>query len=130
MNASRFGETSMAEEVYSVKRTNPRFPFLAEAEAILRDGTLVPAQVLELSSRGCYIDALQPVSVGSELRLRICNGPIICELPAKVIYLHIGFGFGICGMGVAFGEMATEQRSEIEAWLRELAALQASKNPN
>lgn len=120
----------MVEEVHAVKRAHPRFPFLAEAEAILRDGTLVPAQVLELSSRGCYIDALQPVSIGSELRLRICNGPNVCELLAKVIYLHVGFGFGICGMGVVFGEMATEQRSEIDAWLRELATLQASKNPN
>ena len=120
----------MAEEVHAVKRTNPRFPFLAEAEAILRDGTLVPAQVLELSARGCYIDALQPVSVGSELRLRICNGPNVCELPAKVIYLHLGYGFGICGMGVVFGEIGTQQRSEIDAWLHELATLQASKNPN
>ena len=119
----------MAEAAFAVKRCHPRFSVSAEAEAILRDGTSVPAQVLELSSHGCYIDALQPVSVGSELFLRISNGASTCELPAKVIYFHSGLGLGICGMGVAFGEMANDQRSTIEEWLRELAVIQPT-NPS
>ena len=119
----------MAEAAFAVKRCHPRFSVSAEAEAILRDGTSVPAQVLELSSHGCYIDALQPVSVGSELFLRISNGASTCELPAKVIYFHSGLGLGICGLGVAFGEMASDQRSTIEEWLRELAVIQ-STNPS
>ena len=119
----------MPEAAFAVKRCHPRFSVSAEAEAILRDGTSVPAQVLELSSHGCYIDALQPVSVGSELFLRISNGASTCELPAKVIYFHSGLGLGICGMGVAFGEMANDQRSTIEEWLRELAVIQPT-NPS
>jgi hypothetical protein len=120
----------MAQAAFAIKRNHPRFLFSAEAEAILRDGTSVPAQVLELSARGCYIDALEPVSVGSEVRLRISHGISTCELPAKVIYLHSGYGLGIYGMGVAFGEMASEQQSEVDSWIRELAANQPPKTPN
>ncbi len=120
----------MPEAAFAVRRCHPRFSVSAEAEAILGDGTSVPAQVLELSSQGCYIDAIQPVSVGSELCLRIINGPSTWELPAKVIYLHLGLGLGICGMGMVFGEMATDQRSKIEEWLRELAVNQSSSSPN
>ncbi len=120
----------MPEAAFAVRRCHPRFSISAEAEAILRDGTSVPAQVLELSSHGCYIDALQPVSVGSELLLRISNGPSTCELPAKVIYFHPGLGLAICGMGVAFGEMAADQRSKIEEWLHELAVNQSASSPS
>jgi PilZ domain len=120
----------MPEAAFAVRRCHPRFSVFAEAEAILGDGTSIPAQVLELSSHGCYMDASQPVSVGSELFLRISNGLRTCELPAKVIYFHPGLGFGICGMGVAFGEMAIDQRSKIEDWLRELAANQSTSSPS
>jgi len=120
----------MPEAAFAVRRCHPRFSVSAEAEAILRDGTSVPAQVLELSSHGCYIDAFQAVSVGSELLLRISTGPSTCELPAKVIYLHPGLGLGICGVGVVFGEMATDQRSRIEEWLHELAVNQSLQNPS
>lgn len=120
----------MAETAFAIKRGNPRYSFSAEAEAILPDGTSIPAQVFELSSHGCYIDALQPLSIGLELHLCISNGLSSCELPAKVIYLHSGYGFALFGMGIAFGEMTAEQRSEIEAWLRQLAVDQSPKNPN
>jgi hypothetical protein len=120
----------MPKAAFAVKRCHPRFSVSAEAEAILRDGTSVPAQVLELSSHGCYIDAVQPVSVGSELVLRISNGPSTCELLAKIIYLHLGHGFGICGMGVVFGEMATDQRSKIEEWLCQLGVSQSASSPS
>src|ERR1700730_16237527 len=111
----------MSEASFAVRRSNPRFAFFAEAEATLRDGTSVPAQVSELSSRGCYIDTLEPIPVGTEVRLRISNDRSSCELPGRVIYMHSGYGMGIFGMGVLFGNMAAEQISAINAWLRELA---------
>ncbi len=116
----------MPEAAFAVKRCHPRYSLFAEADAILHDGSSVPAQVLELSSHGCYIDALRPVSVGSELLLRVSNGQSTCELPGRVIYFHSGLGLGICGMGVVFGEMTTDQRGRIEEWLRELALNQTT----
>jgi PilZ domain len=111
----------MANGPYAARRTNPRFSFFADAEVTLRDGTGVLAQVAELSSRGCYIDTLEPIPNQTKLRLRICDGISTCELHGKVLYLHSGGGFGIFGMGVVFEEMGAEQQSAIEAWLRGLA---------
>src|ERR1700730_2628653 len=111
----------MAEGHYKGKRANPRFPFFADAEVTLRDGTWVRAQLAELSSRGCYIDTLEPIPIRTKLRLRISDGMSACELQGKVIYMHSGGGFGIFGMGVLFAEMGAEQHSAIDAWMRGLA---------
>src|ERR1700682_4066577 len=122
------GRDSMAQISYAVKRTNPRFSFFVDAEVTLRDGTGVRAQLAELSSRGCYIDSLEPIPVRTKLRLRIHDGMSTCELRGKVLYIHSGGGFGIFGMGVLFEEMSTEQQSAIGAWLRELAG-RSGKDP-
>jgi len=111
----------MAEAPYTVMRANPRFSFFADAEVTVRDGTPVLAQLAELSSRGCYIDTLEPIPIRTKLRLRICDGMSTCELRGKVIYTHSGGGFGIFGMGVLFEEMGAEQHSTIDTWLRGLA---------
>ena len=111
----------MAEGPYTAKRANPRFSFFADAEITLRDGTWVRAQLSELSSRGCYIDMLEPIPTRTKLRLRICDGMSTCELHGKVLYMHSGGGFGIFGMGVLFEEMGAEQHSTIGAWLHVLA---------
>src|SRR5882757_9145951 len=111
---------TMAEAPYT-RRTNPRFSFFADAEVTQLDGTWVRGQLAELSSRGCYIDTLEPIPLRTKLHLRICDGTNSCELHGKVLYMHSGGGFGIFGMGVLFEEMEAEQHSAINAWLRELA---------
>jgi hypothetical protein len=111
----------MADGPYAVRRANPRFSFFADAEVTLRDGTSVRAQLAELSSRGCYIDTLEPIPIRTKLRLRISDGMSTCELHGKVIYMHSGGGLGIFGMGVLFEEMGDEQHYSIDAWLRELS---------
>jgi hypothetical protein len=108
----------MPKQIYPTKRMNPRFPFTAEAEITLRDGSWLPAQLCELSSRGCYVDTLEPLPVGTEFRLSICDGLNTCDLPGKVIYEHTGGGLGITGMGVLFGEMQAQQHSTIDAWMQ------------
>jgi hypothetical protein len=115
----------MPEASFTIKRACPRFSFFAEAEAMLRDGTSVAAQVSELSSRGCYIDTLEPIPIGTELRLRISHGHSSCELPGKIIYMHSGYGMGIFGMGVVFGKVTAKQHSAIDCWLHELASNQS-----
>ena len=69
---------------------------------------------------------LKPISVGTEFHLRIWEGMRTCALQGKVLYVHSGNTLGISGMGVLLGDMAAEQRSVIDAWLRELAAKHAS----
>ncbi len=120
----------MAEASFSVRRANPRFLFSADADATLPDGTSLAAQVFELSSRGCYIDAVKALPIGTTLRLRICHGVTECELSAKVIYMQPGFGMGVFGMGVAFEDLAEDQSLAIEAWLRDLAQEQTQESPS
>jgi hypothetical protein len=103
------------------RRVNPRYTFFADAEATLPDGTLVLGQLSELSSRGCYIDTLEPIAIGTQFHLRICDGMNSCELQGRAIYMHSGSGLGIFGIGVVFGEMPVGHRSAIEVWLHELA---------
>jgi hypothetical protein len=116
----------VAETPFTQKRTNPRFSFFANAEITLKDETLVRAQLVELSSRGCYLGTLEPIPIGTEFRLRISDGTRTCELQGKVIYLHSSSGLGIFGIGVVFGTMAAEERSVIDAWVRELAGKPAA----
>jgi PilZ domain len=111
----------MAEVPFTQKRANPRFSFFADAEMTLKDETLVRTQLVELSSRGCYLGTLEPIPIGTEFRLRISDGIRTCELQGKVIYLHSSNGLGIFGIGVLFGRMSAEHRSVIDAWLNELA---------
>jgi hypothetical protein len=117
---------TMTQPSFAQKRVHPRFLFVADAETSLRDGTSIPTQLDELSARGCYLGTLQPIPIGTEFRLRIWKGIRACELEGKVIYDHPGNTLGICGMGVLFGNMATGQRSVIDAWLQELAGKPAA----
>jgi hypothetical protein len=103
----------MSDIPFTVARTTPRFAFIAEAEVMgMRDR----ARVSELSARGCYIDSINPLAKGTNVRIRIRYGCSNCEFSGTVIYTHAGFG-----MGVAFGELTSEQRSTLEVWLDELA---------
>jgi PilZ domain-containing protein len=117
----------MPELTHAKKRMNPRYPFVAEAEITLQDGTWLPAQLCELSIKGCYVDTLEPLPVGTEFILSICDGMNSCELPGKVIYEHTGSGLGITGMGVLFGEVRSEQHSTLDSWMQSVAAPTSSR---
>lgn len=107
----------MHESSAPIKRANPRFSFVANAEATaLWDGTRIVARVSELSARGCYVDTIDPFPIGTAVSLRIRYGSSTCEVPGKVAYTH-----SACGMGVVFDALAAEQRSAIDSWLSELA---------
>jgi len=74
------------------------------------------ARVSELSARGCYIDSIRPLPKDTGIRMRIQYGCSTCEFVGTVIYTHVGFG-----MGVAFAELTSEQRSTLDVWLDELS---------
>jgi hypothetical protein len=121
------GNDMIANAPFAEKRADRRFSFFADAEVTLFDGTSVPTQLAELSSRGCYIGTLVPIPVGTEFRLRIWDGIKTCELQGKVMYLHSSSGLGIFGMGVLLGKMAAEERSIVNAWLSDLSGNRAAQ---
>jgi len=103
----------MSQATYAIRRSTPRFTFIAEAEVV---GVGDRSRVSELSARGCYIDTLNPLPKGEDVLLRIHYGCSTCEFPGKVIYTHAGFG-----MGVVFGDLNPEQSATLNVWLDELA---------
>jgi PilZ domain-containing protein len=108
------------EKTFTKKRVGPRFSFLADAEIVLRDGTSIPTQLDEVSLRGCYLDTLEPIPVGTRFLLKIGEGRKAFEVQGKVIYTHSGSGLGIFGQGVVFTDLSAQERSAINLWLREL----------
>ena len=64
---------------------------------------------------GCYVDTLNPLPEGSLVDLQIVRDQGVFEAKAKVVYCDPNFG-----MGLAFTEMARDQRSVLEEWLAEI----------
>jgi PilZ domain len=107
----------MTDGPYDVRRAGPRVPFFADADLILRDGTRIPAQLDELSARGCYVTTVEPIAIHTKVRLRIEHDRGACELDGKVVYMQSGGGIGLFGAGVSFENVSAEQQAAIDAWL-------------
>jgi len=101
------------------RRAVRRCPFVASVEVTdLSSGTRISAQTSELGVGGCFIKTLDPFPEGSLVQLRIFRDHGVFETKAKVVYSHsIQLG---SGMGLAFQEMAANQRSLLEDWLAEI----------
>jgi hypothetical protein len=94
-------------------RLTPRSPFLTEAEVMETPaGTWLKTRVSDLSLRGCYVDTLHPLPIGTRIRLKIVRNTIILEALATVIYSQPSLG-----MGVFFAQLSPEQKSILENWL-------------
>ena len=113
---------SAIEKAFTKKRVGPRFSFLVDAEIVLGDGTSIPTQLDEVSLRGCYLDTLEPIPVGTRFLLKIGKGRKAFEVQGKIIYTHSGSGLGIFGQGVVFTDLSAQERSAINLWLRELTS--------
>jgi hypothetical protein len=102
----------------ATRRSVRRCPLVASAEVTeLSSGALLSARTSELALGGCYVDALNPFPEGTLVGLRILRDQGIFETKAKVAYCDPRFG-----MGLAFTEMASDQRSRLEAWLAEIVS--------
>jgi PilZ domain-containing protein len=98
------------------KRAVLRCQLVASAEVTEPiSGTRLSARVSELGLGGCYIETLNPFPDGTLVHLRILRDQGVFEAKAKVVYSQGSFG-----MGLAFGEMAANQRSLLEDWLAEI----------
>ena len=97
------------------RRCSKRTPFVAPVEMIdARSGSRIKARVADLSLHGCYVDTLNPLPVGSGVRLQIQKANETLELLANVSSQHPG-----SGMGLEFNEITPEQRVSLKNWLAE-----------
>jgi hypothetical protein len=98
---------------YAVRRSVPRFPFIADAEVTdLASGTRLSTRISELSLKGCYVDTLNAFPEGSEVRFRILTDKGVFDTGGKVIYVHPGIG-----MGIGFTDTTADQCTLLTGWL-------------
>jgi hypothetical protein len=101
---------------FAERRCVPRYPFIAAVdlfEPVSR--TSFQGRTAEISTRGCYVDMLNPLPVNSVFQLRIRRDAGTFETWGRVAYTQKGLG-----MGVAFLKTEPEQEKIIQAWIAEL----------
>jgi len=95
------------------KRAVRRCQLVASAEVMERDSqTQLSARVSEIGLGGCYVDTLSPFPDGTLVHVRIIRDGGAFECEAKVVYVHASFG-----MGIAFTNIAVDQRRLLENWI-------------
>jgi hypothetical protein len=100
----------------SPQRSSPRYPFFASAEITeLQTGAHLMGRTSELSRNGCYFDMMNPLPVGSIVKVRILNHEQTFEAKGHVIYSHSNMG-----MGLAFDEVQGTHQLVLGAWLQRL----------
>jgi PilZ domain len=93
-----------------------RFPFNADAEITLENSSeAIPARVMELSLRGCFLEISFSLKEQQRVRLKIFFSGEYAEVLAEVIYLRPA------GAGLLFQDMKPHSRRVLQTWI--LAAL-------
>ena len=105
-------------EVTAERRAAPRYPLILAAEVVeTTSGATLNARSSDVSRTGCYIDTLNPVPVGSQVRVQLRHGDTIFDAVGRVIYVCPGLG-----MGVNWGtDVASDKLMILDRWLLEAA---------
>jgi Ribonuclease G/E len=95
------------------RRSAPRYPMVLAAQVLeLPRGAKLSARSSDISRTGCYIDTLNPSSVGTKVRLRLTHNDEVFEATGTVVYTSASLG-----MGITFTEIAPEELARLDRWL-------------
>jgi c-di-GMP-binding flagellar brake protein YcgR len=98
------------------RRRAPRFQFIAHAEiAEVESGAKFKVQTGDLSSGGCFLDMMNPLSQEAAIRVAIFHQGRRFVALARVVFV-----FPRLGMGVVFTDMEPAHRVILQGWLAEL----------
>lgn len=101
---------------YTQRRAAKRCAMVASAEVTdIDSNTRLSARTSEIAIGGCYVDAMNPFPVGTNVSVRIVRDQGAFEAKGKIVYCD-----STMGMGVAFTEMAPAHRLMLEEWLAEI----------
>src|SRR6201991_4451724 len=99
--------------MYVVERKSPRFPFIASAQVTeARTEARLAARTSAISREGCYLDMLNPLPIGTKLKVNVTHQNRQLEAVGRVVHSEHNVG-----MGVKFEEIG--QRAVIDFWLAE-----------
>jgi len=110
-------DPSSARASVKERRSVPRYPLIATADILDTSSEMrFSGRISEVSRKGCYVDVLNPLPVGTVIQIRISRDSGSFATRAKVVYADSGMG-----MGVAFADTTADQLKILDAWLAELA---------
>ncbi len=99
------------------RRGHLRFPFTAAVEAIEpKSGTRIYGRSTDLGMGGCYVDSLNPLAVGTVVKVRITKNDECFQAKAMVTFSQVGMG-----MGLSFIAPEQQQSKLFQRWLAELS---------
>src|SRR5271168_2393390 len=108
-------------DVMADRREAARYALILSAEVVeLASAAVLSARSSDVSRTGCYIDTLNPVPVGSHVKVQLRRADVVFETSARVVYVCPGLG-----MGVHWGTNPTPEKLVIlDRWLMEAARSQ------
>src|SRR6266567_8319459 len=125
--ADRFGESASWTPPINVsreratmedRRQHKRHAFSATAEVMdMVSGARLPTRAADLNKGGCYLDMLNPLPIGSNVRVSIHSDG--AELTCTAVVRDSQPGMG---MGVAFTDLDDARTALIESWIERLVS--------
>lgn len=95
------------------RRDSARHAFICPAELIeMGGGVCITARTADLSSKGCYIDTLNPLPADTRVRIWLTKDDRRVEFQARVASSQPGFG-----MGLIFEQLTPEQNATLQSWI-------------
>jgi hypothetical protein len=102
----------------SERRSVPRYCLIATAEIIEPASDMrMSGRLSEISSKGCYVDALNTLPRETLIDVRISRDQGTFTASGKIVYVQEGMG-----MGVVFLKIADDQQKLLDSWLAEFNA--------
>lgn len=100
------------------RRQHERHAFSATAEVVeMVSGARLSTRAADLNQAGCYLDSLNPLPIGSNVRVRIRWGG--AELMCTAVVQNSQPGMG---MGVAFTDLDDARKALIQSWIERLGS--------
>jgi hypothetical protein len=110
------GSPTQQNPPFREHREVPRYSFIADVDLNEPStDTHISCRVSEISRKGCYVDVLNPLPVGTSIQIKISRDQGTFSSNGRIIYVQPGMG-----MGVAFVEIPADQLKILDAWLAEL----------
>jgi hypothetical protein len=79
------------------RRDSPRFTMSLGVEVIEPViSTELSGRLSAISRTGCYIDTLNTLAPGTQVKVRLRRGEELFETPARVVYVSPRMGMGLC----------------------------------
>ena len=101
------------------RRSVPRYSLIAQAEVVEPgSGVRIAGRISEISSKGCYVDLLNTLPVGTIVEVQVSRDQGNFFSRGRIVYAQDGMG-----MGVAFQETAPEQQRILDSWIQELTSI-------